>query len=264
MSIDQSAVIPAIAASLGASLTAKRREGFQTIISAWEADGRSADLRQLAYVLATAWHETAATMQPVTEYGGRRYFDKYDTGKLAAALGNTPEADGDGFKYRGRGYVQITGLRNYLLATAKLGIDLVGNPDRALEPAVAAMILIGGMIEGWFTGHRLSGAIGPNGADYVAARRIINGTDKANLIAGYARKIEAALRDARLPTLREGARGDAVAMLQIALAGQGVRADGDFGPATKRAVIAFQKAHDLEPDGIVGRQTWDALSVLLP
>ncbi len=114
---------------------------------------------------------------------------------LAANLGNTPQADGDGYLYRGRGYVQITGARNYRLATSRLGVDLVGSPDKALDPAIAAKIIIRGMIEGWFTGKKLSDYIGAK-VDYKGARRIVNGTDKAALIAGYADTIEAALRAA--------------------------------------------------------------------
>lgn len=146
-----------------------------------------------AYLLATAFHETAATMQPITEYGGRRYFDKYDTGKLAAALGNTPQLDGDGFLYRGRGYVQITGRANYRKAGDALGVDLIGQPDRALEPEIAAKILVLGCCEGWFTGKKLGDYLDRPGPDYRNARRVINGTDRADTIAGYARTFARAL-----------------------------------------------------------------------
>jgi len=141
-----------------------------------------------AYMLATAWHETARTMQPITEYGGVRYFDKYDTGKLAKALGNTPEADGDGYKYRGRGYVQITGAANYRKAGKALGVDLIARPDEALQPALAARIMVRGMNEGWFTGKKLS-----DYNNYRDMRRVVNGTDKADEIAKYAYVFSAAL-----------------------------------------------------------------------
>jgi hypothetical protein len=145
-------------------------------------------------LLATAWHETAATMQPITEYGGRKYFDKYDTGKLAKALGNTPEADGDGYTYRGRGYVQLTGRANYAKAGLALGLDLLRNPDLALQPTVAGKILVTGCTEGWFTGKKLS-----DYADYRNMRRVVNGTDKADAIARYAETFEAALAKAPAP-----------------------------------------------------------------
>lgn len=134
-----------------------------------------------AYIFATAWHEVNKTMQPITEYGGVKYFDKYDTGKLAAALGNTPAKDGDGYKYRGRGYVQLTGWANYERASRKLGVDLLNNPDLALDPKIAAKIIVKGMTEGWFTGKKLS-----DYTSYKDMRRVVNGVDDAALIAGYA------------------------------------------------------------------------------
>lgn len=158
------------------------------------SDQAKLEYNEAAYLLATAYHETAGTMQPITEFGSVKYFDKYDTGKLAQALGNTPEKDGDGYKYRGRGYVQITGLDNYKKASKVTGVDLVANPDLALTPTNAAKIAISGMVNGWFTGKKFSHYITKTTKDYVNARRIINGTDKAQLIAGYANIFEQALR----------------------------------------------------------------------
>lgn len=170
-------------------------DGINTLINVFSEN--KVPVNQAAYMLATAYHETAYTMLPITEYGGRAYFDKYDTGRLAAALGNTPQADGDGFKYRGRGYVQLTGLANYRRAGSKLGIDLVNNPDLALNAEHAASIMIAGMREGWFTGKKLSDFISLNDANYTASRRIINGTDKADKIAAEAAAFELALRRAK-------------------------------------------------------------------
>ncbi|PIP00692.1 glycoside hydrolase family 19 protein [Pleomorphomonas carboxyditropha] len=175
----------------GTSISQSKVDGTSLIIR--QAAKRSICLRYLAYALATAFHETATSMQPITEYGGRRYFDKYDSGKLAKALGNTQNLDGDGFVYRGRGYVQLTGQRNYSLAGSQLGIDLVKHPDLALDPEHAADIMFVGMSEGWFTGQKLSDYLDRTPPDYVSARRIINGTDCANKIAGYARIFEKAL-----------------------------------------------------------------------
>ena len=138
-------------------MSAKQREGIIVLVNAT----RSLPISHRAYLLATAYHETAFTMQPITEYGGVRYFDKYDTGKLAAALGNTPQADGDGYFFRGRGYVQITGRANYQKAGQKLKIDLVNNPDLALDPRIAADILVRGSTEGWFTGKSLNDYLTP-------------------------------------------------------------------------------------------------------
>lgn len=129
---------------------------------------------QFAYVLATAWLETAYTMMPISEYGKRRYFDKYERRQ---DLGNTKP--GDGYRYRGRGFVQITGRRNYTL------YGIADNPDAALEAKTAARIAIDGMTKGKFTGKKLSDYFGHGKDDPVGARRIINGTDQARKIAGY-------------------------------------------------------------------------------
>ena len=168
------------------TLSQKQVDGIEAILSA--TDGLPITYR--AYLLATAFHETARTMQAITEYGGRKYFDKYDTGKLAAALGNTPEDDGDGYLYRGRGLVQITGRANYAKAGLALGLDLVKQPDLALQPTIAAKILVRVCMECWFTGKNLGDYLP---ADYVGARRVVNGTDKAALIADYAHDFETAL-----------------------------------------------------------------------
>ena len=149
---------------------------------------------QASYVLATTYHETAHTFKPIEEYGGDKYLSKYDTGRLAKALGNTPQADGDGIKYAGKGYVMITGYANYKFAGEQLGIDLINNPDLALQPKYAAEILVKGSINGWFTSKRLSDYINDKKKDYINARRVINSLDKAQLIANYAVVFEKALR----------------------------------------------------------------------
>lgn len=159
-------------------------DGIEAILEA----SKGLPLRHRAYLLATTWHETDATMQPITEYGGRRYFDKYDTGKLAKVLGNTPQADGDGYTYRGRGYAQLTGRANYAKAAQALGVDLVRNPDLALSPATAAKILVRGCVEGWFTGKKLS-----DYTEFRDMRRVVNGTDRADTIAGHANAFQRAL-----------------------------------------------------------------------
>lgn len=132
-----------------------------------------------AYILATAWHETARTMQPIAEYGkgkGKAYGKKDQTGKAPY----------------GRGYVQLTWRFNYEKADKILGLNgrLAADYDLAMDPAIAAKIIVRGMTEGWFTtrklGHYAHG-------DFKNYRLIVNGADKADLIADYARKFEAAL-----------------------------------------------------------------------
>lgn len=155
----------------------------------------------VAYALGTAWHETAHTMQPIKEYGGRSYFMRmYDvTGRrpnTAKRYGNTRV--GDGALFCGRGYVQLTWANNYKKAGAKIGVDLYGNPDLAMDRGNAAAIMRHGMREGWFTGKRFDSYLPAAGCatrkQFTAARRIINGTDKASLIAGYAAEFQAALK----------------------------------------------------------------------
>ena len=155
-----------------------------------------------AYALATAYHETAHTMLPIKEFGGPKYFMRmYDISgsrpRMAAQYGNT--AVGDGAKYFGRGYVQLTWKVNYANAEKKLGITgLVKNPDLALTLENASKILISGMADGWFSpGNSCRKHLPSTGlasfAQFVSARRIINGVDKNTLIAGYAIKFQDAL-----------------------------------------------------------------------
>lgn len=158
------------------------------LVSEFDKD-KSISYPQAAYMLATTWHETATTMLPIEEYGkgkGRKYGQKYDMdGSIYKGLDHI---------YYGRGYVQLTWLSNYAFARNKLGIDFVNHPEYALQREHAVKILITGMKEGWFTGRKLSDYINQSKKDYINARRIINGTDKAKLIASYADIFEKALR----------------------------------------------------------------------
>lgn len=132
---------------------------------------------QAAYVLATAFHETAHKVKPIREMGGETYLrsKKY-------------------YPYVGMGYVQLTWLENYQKASKKLGVDFVANPKLLLDPKHAAPILVVGMLEGWFTGKKLSDYITIERSDFRSARRIVNGMDRADLIAGYAKTYDALLR----------------------------------------------------------------------
>jgi hypothetical protein len=139
-------------------------------------------------------------MQPIKEYGGPRYFTRmYDiTGSrpnLARSMGNT--TPGDGVKFCGRGYVQLTWRVNYIKAGLELGEPLEGQPDLAMRPDIAAKIMRRGMEKGWFTGkafaHFLPGSGPAERKAYLNARRIINGMDRAGVIADYAMKFETAL-----------------------------------------------------------------------
>lgn len=140
---------------------------------------------QLAYILATVKHETGGQFKPIYEYGRRDYFNKYDPPtRLAKRLGNVKK--GYGYLYRGRGYVQVTGRNNYKKLSEVLCIDLISNPDLALDDEVAGKILLHGMMQGLFTGHSLGMYVLKDNPDFIQARRVVNGMDKAELIAGYA------------------------------------------------------------------------------
>lgn len=180
------------------TLSQDQVDGCNAILDAWDRSGLG-DIRWLAYMLATTYHETAGTMQPIKEYGGKSYFKrmydiKGDRPYKARELGNlTP---GDGARFCGRGYVQLTGRTNYARATEVCGADFIKTPALAMRPAYAAQIMFSGMTEGWFTGKKLSHYINGKNCDYWNARRIINGTDKASLIERYALTFEKALKAA--------------------------------------------------------------------
>lgn len=187
---------------LGEKLTQGQVDGCEAVLAASAGWG----LSWAAYGLATPAWETDKTMQPIRERGNGDgpdadkwddYLERYDTGRLAASLGNTPQADGDGVLYAGKGYVQITGLANYRKAGLRLGLPLVSNPDLALRPDVAAKILRLGMEEGWFTSKRLSTYLPTRGPatrkQFSQARRIINGLDRAAEIAELAMVFQSAL-----------------------------------------------------------------------
>ena len=150
-------------------------------------------INEAAYMLATAYHETAHTMQPIEEYGKGR---GRDYGKRLK-MSRKPYSDTLPIYY-GRGYVQLTWYENYEKAGKKVGVDLLNEPGWALSAPIAAKIMREGMIEGWFTGKKLNDYVGLRTADYVSARRIINGMDKAQFIAGYAVVFELALRKAKV------------------------------------------------------------------
>jgi hypothetical protein len=137
----------------------------------------------LAYGLATAWHE--ARLKPIEEWGKGKGRPYSKPGKY-------------GQSQHGRGLVQLTWDRNYEWADKECcGGDgsLLKDFNRALEPEIATMILVRGMEQGAFTGKKLADYIGTRGTHkaFVVARRIINGTDKAALIAGLAEQFQDAL-----------------------------------------------------------------------
>lgn len=180
----------------GGALKAKQVEGLTGLLDYWESNYSRKDDRWLAYVLGTAFHEVDKKMQPIKEYGGDAYFMRmYDkTGArphVAAELGNTQV--GDGKRFPGRGFVQLTGRKNYLFWTQKTGVDLVADPNKAMDLNVATQVIFEGMRLGTFTGKKLADYFNDNKEDWVNARRIVNGLDKAHLIAGHAKRFYAAI-----------------------------------------------------------------------
>jgi len=142
------------------------------------------DKSHVAYVLASAQWESHMGALMVEVTSGTAYEGRTD-------LGNTHP--GDGVRYKGRGYVQITGRRNYQQYTDLLGVDLIAHPERATDAAIAARICTDGMANGRFTGKRLD-QFGTDGSyDFGNARQIVNGHDQAAAIAGIGHRYRAVM-----------------------------------------------------------------------
>lgn len=182
------------------SLRQAQVAGLALILDKWEAEMATADDRWLAYMLATTHHETDRTMQPVREAHGAT--DDIAIGRLESAWrrGRLPwvsqpywRRDAEGKSWLGRGYVQLTHKANYLRMSRLLGLDLVTEPDKVMQPPIAADILFKGMSLGSFTAKKLADYFVSAREDWVNARRIINGLDKAELVGSYARRYYAAI-----------------------------------------------------------------------
>ncbi|MBZ0204234.1 MAG: hypothetical protein K8I03_14560 [Ignavibacteria bacterium] len=185
----------------GKGLKAGKRENIFRIIDAFESDPDMKSLRWLAYILATSMHESNDTFAPVVE----GYWIKPESKRVASLYNyyakNNPGAlrtifpnGKNGTAYYGRGrVVQLTHNFNYKLASEKVYGDdrLFKNPDLIIEDVNCDMsVTFKGMLQGWFTGRKLTQyfPLDSQKADWVNARKIINGLDKAKLIAGYAEK----------------------------------------------------------------------------
>ena len=159
-------------------------DGLTYKLTAWSRSGLT-DIRWLAYMLATSYHETAKTMQPIEEYGkgkGRPYGKKIKHNRQSYTA---PDKI-----YYGRGDVQLTWFENYELMGKLLNVPLLENPELALNPEISARIMIEGMTKGAsnrgdFTGVSLENYFNAAKDDPINARRIINSLDQANKIAGY-------------------------------------------------------------------------------
>lgn len=165
-------------APFGGRLTQAQIDGMTAILKEWDKRGLM-DKRWLAYMLATAFHETAGKMQPVREYGGEKYLrsKKY-------------------YPWVGEGLVQVTWEANH----RKFGAT---RPGQLLTMPIAIRALFDGMIHGMFTGKKLEDYFNQQKDDAEGARKIVNGTDKKVLIAGYHKNFMDALEAAQeiLPPL---------------------------------------------------------------
>lgn len=175
--------VDALVGALPRSRQRAARQHFPHILSEVTRRGVR-DKAQVAYILATSVHESGAGAHMEEFASGRAYEGR-------RSLGNTQA--GDGVRFKGRGYVQITGRRNYTDWSRRLGVDLVGNPRLATDPRIASQILVGGMMDGTFTGRRLGQYVGNGRADFHNARRVVNGTDRAGSIGQIAQRLLSAM-----------------------------------------------------------------------
>jgi hypothetical protein len=147
-------------APCGGNLWQSQVDGLTKILDEWDRRALN-DIRFLAYMLATVFHETGGKIQPIREGGGEKY------------LKSKPY-----YPWVGEGLVQVTWEKN----ARKFGATA---PGQLMTWPIALRALFDGMLRGMFTGKKLSDYFGVTIDDPVGARKIINGTDKAQLIAGY-------------------------------------------------------------------------------
>lgn len=169
------------------------KRGMEVKMDMFDACGVWDD-RHRAYMMATAYHETGGTMLPVEEGGKGRKMP----------YGTQRKHDGSPYVwphklYYGRGDVQLTWYENYDRMGKLLGYPLLEQPELALEPEISARIMVEGMTRGIskrgdFTGLALEDFFSERKTDAVNARRIVNGMDRAQTIAGYYAHFMAALK----------------------------------------------------------------------
>ena len=186
-------------------LADKQVEGMEAFFAEWERQ-QLTDPRWLAYMLGTAFHETAGTMQPVEEFGkgkGRPYGQKL---KMGGGPGKRIPYTTPDKIYYGRGHTQNTWYENYdalTKAAQKAGHtwDFLNNPELLLqmEPSIWATFFA--MQKGLYTGATLLRFFNDTTEDWVNARKIINGLDCAPLIAGYGKIFFGALKQAGISAL---------------------------------------------------------------
>ena len=184
MKINRNFFYPHVEASLfHNNIRPTQKNGMEAILNAWDARPELTDNRWLAYMLATVYHECDGSMQPIEEYGKGRNLPYGKLDPLTKQI------------YYGRGFVQLTWKTNYQKFGELLKQDLVYHPELALDIQIATQVMFLGMTQGIFTGKRLQNYFDGTTEDWINARRIINGTDKAVGIAVYAKNFYAAINN---------------------------------------------------------------------
>ena len=158
----------------------KELSAIDLFLTMFEKDFCMFSVNQWAYIFATTFHETASTFLPIKE----AYWLSEDWRKKNLRY----------YPYYGRGFVQITWKENYSAYSKKLNVDFVKNPDLIMNQSYSWFVLVDGFKYGVFTGKKMIDYINDKKTDYIGARKIINGTDKASLIAGYAKTFEQILK----------------------------------------------------------------------
>jgi hypothetical protein len=196
--IDGATFAQRLQTEFGAAPTPKQQAGLDAMFAHWASSALN-DERWLAYALATAWHETGTRMEPVREgfcdtddcsiRAVTRLFEKKKI-KRNYAL---PHPNGK--SYFGRGLVQITHGVNYERVGKAIGLGtrLFDDPALALDLPTSVKILFVGMTDGLFSGKRFADFFNNAKTDWVNARRIVNALDKADKIAGHAKKFAVCL-----------------------------------------------------------------------
>lgn len=173
----------------------------------------------------------------------------------ANRMGNGDSASGEGYKYRGRGLIQLTGKNNYTRFAKSLGID----NDTAIRYLASKQGAVESACWYWSTNNlnqycdtqdmktltkRINGG-------YIGLEDRMNHYHHAVAVLGGAVKPKTESTNLN-ETVRVGSRGATVAAVQKAL---GIEADGIFGPGTEAHLKAWQKYHGLVADGIAGPAT---------
>ncbi len=197
-------------APFGGRLSQGQINGMNALFRCWNSHKiPGPDNRHLAYILASVLHETGGRMVPVretfasTDAGAIAALDKaYNAGRLGQVSKPYWRKGANGKAYFGRGVIQLTHKENYRKLGKRIGVDLVGNPALALDLDTSAEIAIVGMLEGLFTGRKLTEFFNLKKDDPIGARAGVNGTDKAKLIAGYYKSFLDALEAATIARIQ--------------------------------------------------------------